>query len=132
MLGNAKPEEPVNPVAHVVDILSTAGRAFAQLSALAGTLQSHAESRASPQHDAASSARALVGTKWGDEDLDLLREAVRTFASSLDAVAHRVRAKGLILVCLMVCCSHSFVACSCIEHYTTLNYTFLSFLASII
>ena len=101
MIGSTeKPDEPpMNPVAHVVDILSTAGRAFAQLSALAGTLQSHAESRASPQLDAASTARALVGTKWGDEDLDLLREAVRTFASSLDAVALRVRSKGLVLVC---------------------------------
>ena len=96
-----KPDElRVNPVAHVVDILSTAGRAFAQLSALAGTLQSHAELRASPQQDAASTSRTLVGTKWGDEDLDLLREAVRTFASSLDAVALRVRSKGLVLVCI--------------------------------
>lgn len=65
----------------VAEIFSTAGDAFTKLGNLAMTLQSGAE-------------KGSIDGRWGDEEIDMLQNAVKQFGSNVEKISTKVKNKA--------------------------------------
>ncbi len=70
----------------VADIFSAAGEAFSRLGALAMELQQQPGELYTPGADEG---------KWGDEEIEMLRQAVRRFGTDLEKISTQIKSKSV-------------------------------------